>query len=297
VTPETLGRAVDAFLGTSVSATSFDSDLESTPLMADDVRPPPSPGDVGLVHHVPYAAVYQRTWGSLVEEAFLNTTHAKMYLAINATAIDSCVMGKSNLYSRRSIASLTSPSPTLRSQPNPPTGLTGFGPFLAEDNMIALSLWHELHLKHAMTSDVVLDFLGALSLRDYINRRVRWIRVRKRMTPLPATLLEPFTESIVCGVYGAWAIRRLVGANLPAIWMLHMVLWLLVDLSVRNALDTHVRGVGPEGRLAPFMLAWAVREALALPVWVWGMMSNEVIWRGTRYRILASGEAMRLDKT
>lgn len=82
VAPGSLGRAVDAFLGTSASKSSFDSDLESTPLMSDEMRNPPAAGDIGLVHHVPYAVVHQRTWGSLIEQAFLNTTHAKMYLAI-----------------------------------------------------------------------------------------------------------------------------------------------------------------------------------------------------------------------
>ena len=82
VTPGSIGRAVDAFLGTSLVSSSFDSDIESTPLMSDEIRKPPAEGDVGLVHHVPYAVAYQRTWGSLIEQAFLNTTHAKMYLAI-----------------------------------------------------------------------------------------------------------------------------------------------------------------------------------------------------------------------
>ena len=82
VSPGALGRMVDAFLGTTTSSSSFDSDLESTPLVADDIRRPPVAGDVGLVHHVPFAVVYQQTWGSLIEQAFLNTTHAKMYLAI-----------------------------------------------------------------------------------------------------------------------------------------------------------------------------------------------------------------------
>jgi ceramide glucosyltransferase len=84
--PGSLGRALDAFLGNLSSSTSMSSfehdDLESTPLMSDDVRSSPVRGDVGLVHHVPYAIVHQRTLGSLVEQAFLNTTHAKMYLAI-----------------------------------------------------------------------------------------------------------------------------------------------------------------------------------------------------------------------
>jgi ceramide glucosyltransferase len=82
ITPGTLGRAVDAFLGTSYSSSSFDADLESTLQTSDELRSPPQRGDVGLVHHVPFAVVYQKTWGSMIEQAFLNTTHAKMYLAI-----------------------------------------------------------------------------------------------------------------------------------------------------------------------------------------------------------------------
>jgi ceramide glucosyltransferase len=82
VIPGALARTVEAFTGISTFSTSFDSDLESTPLMSDESRKPPTAGDVGLVHHVPFAVVYQKTWGSLIEQAFLNTTHAKMYLAI-----------------------------------------------------------------------------------------------------------------------------------------------------------------------------------------------------------------------
>ncbi|RXK38846.1 ceramide glucosyltransferase [Tremella mesenterica] len=287
--PDALGRAVDAFIESKFGTTTFDSDIESAPPISDDLRTPPSRGQVGLVHHVPFALVYQRTWGSLIEQAFLNTTHAKMYLAINALAIDSCVMGKANLYSRANIASLTSPAPTLRASLNPPTGLAGFGPFLAEDNMIALSLWHELGLKHAMTSDVAVDFLGALSVRGYIDRRVRWIRVRKRMTPYLVTALEPFTESVLCGIYGSWAIARLLGANKSALFAVHMILWLMVDLGVRRALSTHVKGRPPESTLV-FVLAWMARELMTLPIFLYGLASSDVTWRGKRYRIVQSGQ-------
>lgn len=78
--PGSLGRMVDAFLG---NALALSSDPESTPLLGEET--PPVRGDVGLIHHVPFAVVYQKTWGSLVEQAFLNTTHAKMYLAIVRT--------------------------------------------------------------------------------------------------------------------------------------------------------------------------------------------------------------------
>jgi ceramide glucosyltransferase len=199
-------------------------------------------------------------------------------------------MGKSNLYSKTNIAALSTPSPTLKSRPDPPTGLAGFGPFLAEDNMIGLSLWHELGLKHAMTGDVALDFLGSLSVKDYIDRRTRWIRVRKKMTPLFAVIIEPFTESIICGIYGSWAIARLFGATKISLFVLHMALWLFVDLGVRNALDTNVKDIGPPSSTITFVLAWAARECLALPIWLYGITSSDVVWRGKKYRIMDSGE-------
>jgi ceramide glucosyltransferase len=308
ISPGTLGRMVDAFIDSPTSPHAFDNDLESTPLMADEIRKPPISGEVGLVHHVPFAVVHQKTWGSLIEQAFLNTTHAKMYLAIvslylslssllliiqNATAIESCVMGKSNMYSRDNIASLTSPSPTLQRSPDPPKGLAGFGPFMAEDNMIALSLWHELGLKHAMTSDVALDFIGSLTVQAYIARRARWIRVRRKMT-LSATLAEPLTESIICGLYGSWAIARLIGASRPAIFIVHMIIWLLVDLRVKSSLETNIKNAGPPTSMIAFVTAWLMREMLALPIWLYAMLGDEVTWRGNRYKILASGEAVRI---
>jgi ceramide glucosyltransferase len=202
-------------------------------------------------------------------------------------------MGKSNMYSRDNIASLTSPSPTLQRSPDPPKGLAGFGPFMAEDNMIALSLWHELGLKHAMTSDVALDFIGSLTIQAYIARRARWIRVRRKMT-LSATLAEPLTESIICGLYGSWAIARLIGASRPAIFIVHMIIWLLVDLRVKGSLETNIKNAGPPTSMIAFVTAWLMREMLALPIWLYAMLGDEVTWRGNRYKILASGEAVRI---
>ncbi|BEI86609.1 hypothetical protein CcaverHIS002_0608960 [Cutaneotrichosporon cavernicola] len=285
ILPDALGHMVDAFL-------SRRGDEESASLIADNERASPSRGMVGLVHQVPTAVVYQPTWGSLIEQAYLNSTHAKMYLSINNVAIESCVVGKSCMYSRTNINALSSPAPSLASQNV--KGMAGFGPFMAEDNMIALSLWHELGLKHAMTGDVATDFLGALTVRDYFMRRARWIRVRKMMT-LPATSMEPLTESIVASLYGAWAVYSLFGVPKLLFWVLSMGAWLATDLAVRNALATNVRHVGPPQPTWRFMLAWAARECLALPIWLYAMLGSRVVWRGKAYRVLASGEAKRLD--
>jgi ceramide glucosyltransferase len=76
-----LSRAVETFLdGKAGSAAQIE--VES-PLMAKEAAShPPTQGEIGLVHHVPFALLYQKALGSRLERAYLNTTHAKMYLAI-----------------------------------------------------------------------------------------------------------------------------------------------------------------------------------------------------------------------
>jgi ceramide glucosyltransferase len=163
---------------------------------------------IGVVHHVPFGILPNASIGSRTEQAFLCTTHAKMYLGINALAVDSCLNGKSNLFrksdlerallvqkakktksllSRSSPASSTSSSLTATLNQSPDVdqqspGLEAFGKYLGEDNMIGSAIWHNLGLRHALTSDVVGNSIGSMSFQKYFWRRVRWIRVRKYMT-------------------------------------------------------------------------------------------------------------------
>ncbi|KAF8898915.1 glycosyltransferase family 21 protein [Infundibulicybe gibba] len=270
VHPGTLARSVDALLS----------------------KPPKSSPHkrVALVHHVPFAYACESRLGSRIEEAFLNTNHAKMYLAINTVAVESCVVGKSNLYRRSDIDQLDG---SLRphvidgeTAPLAPSGLHVFGRFLAEDNMIASALWHELGLRHDLSCDVVRNVVGNMSIWDYIWRRVRWIRVRKHMV-LTATILEPFTETIMIAMIGSASASYLVKFP-PWIFLLcHFPLWLLVDLDVYKSLAGHPL---PSNIRGEFLAAWVARELLAFPIWLLAVFGNEVIWRGQRYQVLRNGE-------
>lgn len=269
VKPGTLARSVDSLL-----------------------RPSSSGKRIALVHHVPFAVSSSSYLGSRVEQAFLNTNHAKMYVAINTVAIESCVVGKSNLYrrsdldlvngSRKRMEGGDSPGPVASDA----RGLAAFGKFLAEDNSIASSLWHELDLRHDLSVDVVHNVVGDMTMADYVWRRVRWIRVRKHMV-LTATLLEPFTESLVLSCIGSASCRHLFGVPAWLFFALHYALWLQVDLSVYSALG------GKPLRSTerwPFLQGWLIREALALPIFLLAIFGDTVVWRGKRYRIIRDGE-------
>ncbi|KAI0005580.1 glycosyltransferase family 21 protein [Russula compacta] len=274
VAPGTLTRAVDILSGPSPS------------------HPVPSRRRIALVHHVPFAISSQVSFGAQVEEAFLNTNHAKMYISINALAVDSCVVGKSNLFRRSDLERLDGNLVPQQNLDNgrQGRGLAGFGRFIAEDNMIGLALWHELDLRHDLSCDVAYNGLGDMSLSDYVQRRVRWIRVRKHMSLL-ATLLEPFTESVTLSAITAMSIRSLTGIPIRLFLPAHFFLWALVDLDVYASLAGHPL---PLAKWRSFLIAWVVRELLAFPIWLLAIVGDEVEWRGKRYRVQRNGEAERV---
>ncbi len=264
----------------------------SVNIFTDPTTQSRSPKRIGIVHHVPFALVDENKIGSRIEAAFLNTNHAKMYIAINAVAVDSCVVGKSNMYRRSDIDRLNASLIPVREQvarrhEAGTYGLAAFGRFLAEDNTIAAALWHELGLRHDLSCDVARNVIGNMSFMDYVWRRVRWIRVRKHMV-LAATLLEPFTESIMVCTIGAICLKALFRMPVSIFVPLHFFLWLAVDLDVYASISGH----GSRSQITiPFLSAWFAREILAFPIWLIAITGSVIIWRGQRYQVLKNGEA------
>ena len=214
-----------------------------------------------------------------------------MYIAINAVAIDSCVVGKSNMYRRSDLSRLTGElKPTKDSTPNDSvTGLPAFARFLAEDNMIAGALWHELGLRHDLSCDVAGNAVGNMPFMAYVWRRVRWIRVRKHMVTA-ATLIEPFTECIMLSFLGTWSIHYLFTIPTWFTFLLHYVLWITLDLDIYESLAGQPL---PSQKRWSFFSAWALRELLALPIWMFAITGDQVEWRGRKYEIMKNGEAKR----
>lgn len=250
---------------------------------------------IALVCHVPFAFATERTIGSRIEEAFLNTNHAKMYIAINSLAIDSCVVGKSNLYRKSDIDRLDGslkPMSKSSSSQSSTRGFACFGKYLAEDNMIGSALWHELDLRHDLSFDVAYNAVGNMSLADYVWRRVRWIRVRKHMV-LAATILEPFTESVLVGLLAAFSLHHLLGTPIWMFLSLHFVLWLMVDIDVYASLAGHPLPRDSEGLM--FVAAWAMRELLAFPIFMVAVFGSTVVWRGKAYIVSRNGEVTKAE--
>jgi ceramide glucosyltransferase len=189
--------------------------------------------------------------GGRMDEAFMSSAHAKFYNAINTVAVAPCVMGKSTMFRRKQLNYVTSGNPIR------PPGLDVFSDNICEDHLIGDALWKKPQAfeepgyrptpgeekqkwgKHAMLfGDLCFQPISHTSVANTIDRRVRWLRVRK-FTVTAATFVEPGTESILCSIYGAYAMTTLpfftkIGISptwygFLTVWLCSMAAWCLVD--------------------------------------------------------------------
>lgn len=254
-----------------------------------------------------------RTFGGRFEEIFMATSHAKFYTAINTVAVAPCILGKSNMFRKSHVDYLTSEHPYLH-------GIDYFSLNICEDHLIGELLWKgtvpeersgEKWGKHGLVfGDVAIQPMAGMSIREYIARRVRWLRVRK-WTVILATLVEPGVESLLCSAYGAFAFTTLPWFNnrcgIPqtwtaffALWLLNVVLWCALDRMVSTKLhscasvelddDTPSFARPPPTAarrpLSEWLPAWLGREFLALPVWVVAVLGGTtVVWKNKRFRV------------
>jgi ceramide glucosyltransferase len=224
---------------------------------------------IGLVHHPP-TGVQPRSYGARLEQFFLNTAHSKIYLVINALAIDSCVMGKSTLFRKSDLDRCG--------------GLRAFGKYLAEDNMIGKAIL-DLGLKHQLSPLLATQPLGSLSVRDYILRRSRWTRIRVYMLPIIASIIEPVTESVFLGLLTSLCWSVVTAYSAMVFFVAHMVAWYFMDLLLFRYMAD-----GDMGDLAWYTAAWIGRELSAALIFVYAAFgSNRVNWRGNLYRLRFGG--------
>ncbi|KAF2172622.1 glycosyltransferase family 21 protein [Zasmidium cellare ATCC 36951] len=245
--------------------------------------------------------------GGRFEELFMSSAHPKFYTAINTVLIAPCIVGKSTMFRRSHLNSLTDNA-----------GIDYFSQNICEDHLIGDLLWKketsaekqgEKLGKHALCfGDLAFQPMANMSIREYWSRRVRWLRVRKFTVTL-ATLVEPGTESFLCSAYGAFAASTLplfhnlfgipqTWATFAWFWLLSVSIWCLMDRTLYQKLhsgasievddDTPFFARPPKsGSRRPFgewLLAWLGRESLALPIWVWAFWAGtRVEWRGKKF--------------
>ena len=264
---------------------------------------------------------FMSNYGGALEETFLSTSHSKFYTAINTIAIAPCTLGKSNMFRKSHLAAITAPDTP---------GILDFAHNICEDHMLAERIWVkklqpeidglEKWGKHALGPDLVFQPIAHMGIKDYCERRTRWLRVRKYAV-IAATVLEPGTESFLCSLIGGYGFVTIVKYynlrtvfmipdswyqcnGIVAFWIVSIMVWSLCDylnFKVLRSfedipLDHHtprfIRNVRMklvrrkwEASLMGWCCQWLGREMLALPLFLWAMLPGDVWWRGRRYRV------------
>ena len=307
-----------------------------------------------LVHHLPLAvdvsetqsqnmlsrfdAAYDRTdtsplgspdsastpgcFGGRLDELFLSSAHAKMYVAINVVAIAPCIVGKSSMFRRSHLDSLTDGC-----------GIDYFSYNICEDHLIGDLLWRSKlppdrqGLKHKNHGLVMGDFaiqpVAGMSVANYTARRVRWLRVRKFTVPA-ATLVEPGTESMLCSLYGAFGAttsrhtQHLFGSTWTATaswWVISIIVWASVDrlvyilLQSGHTIEEPARAPAfatPQSKatwsarrgMSAWAKAWIGREFLALPIWLWAIWGGTTVaWRDKKFQVAMDMKVHEIEDT
>ncbi|KAI9298373.1 hypothetical protein K502DRAFT_276712, partial [Neoconidiobolus thromboides FSU 785] len=217
--------------------------------------------EVGLVHHLPIGLQAQ-SFGAMLDAIFLNTTHAKLYSAVNFLKLDSCVMGKSCLYRKSDFEKFG--------------GMEAATKVLAEDHWIAKNIW-DLGLKHVMVEDLIYQPMGEMPLSSFFGRRSRWLRLRKYISML-SILLEPFTECVLNGLIASYSFSSIFSIHPLNFFAFHVVTWFALDLITFQSL------IGkPVSDFRKYMVAWGFREVSALPLFLYSILGNSLNWRGKDY--------------
>jgi ceramide glucosyltransferase len=222
--------------------------------------------DVGLIHQVP-RGMNAQNFSADLERIYYGTTHARMYIVANYLGI-TCTVGKSMLF-RKSVLEKAG-------------GLKALGKYLAEDYFIGVAI-KKLGLKHIMYEEPVTQPLGECTFVDYALRRIRWTRLRKNMVPI-ATLLEPLSESISCGLIASYGVYKLWSIHPLNFLVFYLCSWFLCDLALIQSISCE-----PINDVKNFAIAWCVRELSYLPLYFYALCGNTVGWRGNCFVLRPGG--------
>ncbi|NBX92759.1 MAG: hypothetical protein EB078_04060 [Proteobacteria bacterium] len=238
-----------------------DSNIRVSPDYLRNLVPDLTP-DVGVITAV-VAGTHPNGLGGYLEASYLNTFFARWMFLARVFSFES-VVGKSMLFKRSTLERFG--------------GLKTLSGYIAEDYMTGHAM-KKLDLKVEIMRSPVRQYLGHYSFSSFWKRHIRWGRIRKSIAPL-AFIIEPLFFSSVTSLFFALAISQWFGFHFGLAWTIHMTAWWIMDSFLCSLIDQFSWKL---------ILAWWVREVIAIPIWLAILLGNTVDWRGKDYRLLPGG--------
>lgn len=223
--------------------------------------------DVALVHQMPFACD-RKGFPAILEKVYFGTAHARIYLAADFLHIN-CATGMSALMRKKLLDEVG--------------GIRAFGHYLAEDFFFAKS-FEDRGWKIRISSQPAWQNSGVCEVGLFQTRVARWAKLRFAMLP-HLILLEPLSECMLLGALVAWATSFLFQWDAFAVYLLHLLLWFLLDWMLLSVIQN---GLLPFNKWE-FVVAWTFRECGAFYLFLHALWNPTIRWRTGLYRLRWGG--------
>ena len=234
---------------------------------------------IGLIHHIP-VSVHISQLGGYLDALYMTAFHARVYSAVNSMKIASMIIGKSNLYRKSSLEKVG--------------GLQVFAKFMSEDNEIGKAIWDQ-GLSHIIAPELAFQSMGVVPFREFISRRVRWVRIRKASATI-ATYYEPFSQCIPSSLLTSYYLCRFLPFSFTSLFTFNVTCWFLADMLMLYISSSRVYNENKRHEVMTMALLWPVGELLAPLIWFLAITGSEINWRGTAYVCNADGTGTPIHK-
>ncbi|CAH1796489.1 unnamed protein product, partial [Owenia fusiformis] len=233
------------------------------------------PAKVAMVHQMPFTTD-QKGIAATVEKIYFGCNIARNYLALNVFNVP-CVTGMSYLVKKAALDEIN--------------GLSYYGKYLAEDFFIAKFL-HEKGYILRVAAVPAQQNVASCTVVGYKDRMVRWLRLRLNMMWFVSGVLEPMSEALILGTYGAWAIHHFFGYNPYIVFLIHTSVWIILDYINLRMIEN---GPLPFNKLQ-FALGWFIRETLVIFVFFEALTNPwRIKWGKRTYRVSCGGHTEILN--
>ncbi|XP_064612082.1 ceramide glucosyltransferase-like [Liolophura sinensis] len=224
---------------------------------------------VGLVHQMPYVCD-RKGFAAVYEKVYFGTQQARNYLSANCAGVN-CTTGMSCLM-RKDVLEEAG-------------GMAAFGKYLAEDYFFA-EAFREKGYSTVISGQPALQNCGSYSVDSFHQRLIRWARLRSSMIPV-IIILEPITECMLMGVLTSWAAQYLFSVSPLAFFLLHVLCWFLIDYMLMRVIENGPLKISK----FEFLVAWLLRESMALYLTMRAHSTSKIVWRNRKYRVRWGGLA------
>src|ERR1035437_10254186 len=136
----------------------------------------------------------------------------------------------------------------------------------------------------ALSAEVVETNIAAYGWRGFLDHQLRWARTVRDARPWGYAGLV-FTHSL------GWALINVLASGVSplSLWLLGMSFFLRIALAM--TMGAEVLG---DRQVLPRLWMLALRDLVAVGVWVAGFVGNTIVWRGERFT-LKGGKLHKVD--